>query len=240
MEVGLQPGDIEILGELDDESSFPVIFGVMHSGLSQDLDTVCRQVLSQMKGNFKPLLLDRIEVGAIREKREALVVALESTYLSDTDKGEIAEIAMNKALFTSSLQKQDLTDLREMRVRANRALGARQWSKATPLILEYFNRSLPEYDKGLTDKSELIEIIRTLGNMGTHEAAQRLALYLDGLNTYTDRKKVYEENIVLETVTSLGRLGDKVAFDHLMNVKFLNYSATIKTSADEAIKNLKW
>jgi hypothetical protein len=228
------------LGELNDESSFPVVFNVLHAGLSQDIDAACRQVLSRMKGDFKPLLLARIEDGTIREKREALFVALHSAYLSDKDKGEVAEIAMKKALTTSSLRKQDLRDLREMRVRANRALGARNWSQASPLILEYFNRSVLEYDKGQAGQSELIEIIRTLGNMGTHQAAKRLSVYLDFLNTYTDRKKVYEEKIVLETVESLGRLGDKVAFDYLMNVKFLNYSVTIKTSADKAIKNLKW
>ncbi len=228
------------LGELNDESSFPVVFNVLHAGISRDLDTVCRRVLSQMKGDFKPLLLDRIEVGAITIKRDALVVALESDFLTDKEKGEVAEIAMKKALTTSSRDKNDLLALREIKVRATQALDARSWSSATPLILEYFNQALPEYDKGLTGKTELLAIIHCLGNMNTHEAAQRLSVYLDFLNAYTDRTKVYDERIVLETVTSLGRLGDKVAFDYLMNVKFLNYSATIKTSADEAIKKLKW
>jgi hypothetical protein len=228
------------LGELNNESSFPVVFNVMHAGLSQEIDAICRQVLAQMKGDFKPLLLDLIANGSIREKREALAVALESAFLTDEVKGEIAESAMKKALSVSSLEKLDLKDLREMKARANRALGDRKQASATPLILEHFERSLPEYDRGLTDKGELLEIIRTLGNLGTHEAAQRLTIYLDFLNTFTDQKKVYDERIVLETIESLGRLGDKVAFDVLMNAKFLNYSATIKTNADEAIKSLKW
>jgi hypothetical protein len=228
------------LGELGDESSFPVVFNVMHVGFSQEIEAACRQVLVDMKGNFKPLLLDLVTNGTIREKRDALAVALDSAQMSDGDKGEIAEFAMDKALTTSSANQQDLQDLRDMRMRANKALGIRKWAKASPLILRYFENTLPEYDKGLANKTELLEIIRTLGSMGTHEAAQRLALYLDFLNVYTERKKVYDEQIVLDVIDSLGRLGDKVAFEYLMNVKFLNYSATIKTNADEAIKNLKW
>jgi hypothetical protein len=227
-------------GDLGDETSFPVVFNVMHVGFSQEIDGACRQVLAGMKGDYKPLLLDIIANGTIREKREALVVTLESNYLSDGDKGELSEAAMKKGLTTSSVEAQDVKDLRDIRARANKALGIRKWSKASPLILQHFENTLLEFDKGIANKTELLESIRTLGVMGTHEAAQRLALYLDFLNMYTDKKKVYDEQIVVEVIDSLGRLGDKVAFDYLMNVKFLNYSATVKTNADEAIKNLKW
>ncbi|MBN2352415.1 MAG: hypothetical protein JXD23_07590 [Spirochaetales bacterium] len=228
------------LGELGDESSFPVVFNVMHTGFSREVDDACRQVLIGMKGDFKPLLSNLIADGTIREKRDALQVALDSTRMSDGDKAEIAVLGLDKGLTVSGATAQDAKDLRDMRMRSTKALGIRRWSKATPLILRYFEETLPEYDKGVANKTELLEIIRALGSMGTHEAAQRLALYLNFLNIYTEKRKVYDEQIVTEVVDGLGRLGDKVAFDYLMNVKFLNYSARIKTNADEAIKSLKW
>ncbi len=228
------------LGELGDQSSFPVVFNVMHVGFSREVDDACQRVLADMKGDFKPLLSSVIADGAIREKRDALQVALESTQMSDGDKAEIAMLGLDKGLTTRSITAQDGKDLRDMRLRAVKALGVRRWSKASPLILKYFDETLPEYDRGIANKTELLEIIRALGGMGTHEAAQRLSLYLNLLNMYTEKKKVYDEQIVLEVVESLGRLGDKVAFDNLMNVKFLNYSARIKTNADDAIKSLKW
>ncbi|RPJ07961.1 MAG: hypothetical protein EHM28_05585 [Spirochaetaceae bacterium] len=76
--------------------------------------------------------------------------------------------------------------------------------------------------------------------MGNNEAAVRLSQYLDQLNAYTENRKVYDEQIVTAVVQSLGKLGDKFAFDYLMRVKFLNYSAAIKAEADAAINKIKW
>jgi hypothetical protein len=231
---------VQTLGELNDESSFPVLFKTLHTDFSQEISTACRQALVNMKGNFKTLLLALIKTGAIPEKLEALIITLDSNSLSDADKGEIAEVSLDTALRLGSVDVNELHNIRDLRARSNRALSARKWSKATPLVLRYFETTLADFEKGIAGKPELIDIIRSLGNMGTHEAAQRLVAYLDWLNAYTETKKVYDEQIVLETIESLGRLGDSAAFDNLMRVKFLNYNATIKTKTDDAIKKLKW
>ena len=74
--------------------------------------------------------------------------------------------------------------------------------------------------------------------MATHEAAVRLALYLDILNSDVENGKKVEDNIVLAVIRSLGELGDNVAFDYLLYAGYLDYSDSIKKAARESLNRL--
>ncbi len=76
--------------------------------------------------------------------------------------------------------------------------------------------------------------------MSTHEAAVRLTQYLVLLNSYTEKGRGYDEQVVLTLLDNLGILADKVAFDDLMYTQYLNYSAGVKKAARAALDNLKW
>jgi RNase P/RNase MRP subunit POP5 len=129
---------------------------------------------------------------------------------------------------------------REIRKMAVLALGERQWSAATPLLIENFDATLQETDRGLADKSLLLEAIAGLGNMQSSEAAVRLTQYLVLLNSYAEKGQGYDEQIVMAVVTNLGKLGDKTAFDDLMYVQYLNYSGNIRNAARTALEKIKW
>lgn len=228
------------LGELGDESSFVVIFNTIIASFTQEISDTAQKILIKLKGNFKELIVSIINTGSIREKKEILIIALAAESLNEKEKAEIAELALDDALRSSSVQQRELKDIREIRVLSNRALSTYKRKEATKLILQYFEVALVEYEKGLISKPDLLEIFRCLGNMEGAEAAQKLTDYLALLNLYTEQKKVYDEQIVIETINSLGRLGQKLAFDVLMNVRFLPYNATIKNKADEALQSIKW
>jgi len=228
------------LGGLGDESSFVVIFNTIIANFTQEISNAAQEILVKLKGNFKELIVSIIQTGSIREKKEILIIALAAESLNEKDKAEIAELALNEALRSSSVQQKELKDIREIRILANRALSTYKRKEATKLILQYFEVALVEYEKGLLSKPDLLEIIRCLGNMERAEAAHKLTEYLGLLNLYTEQKKVYDEQIVIETINSLGRLGQKLAFDVLMNVRFLPYNTMIKSKAEEALQNLKW
>ena len=75
--------------------------------------------------------------------------------------------------------------------------------------------------------------------MKTTEAAQTLTLHLQFINAETDSGKAPDEQITLAVIDNLGKLGDKTAFDHLLFVSYLPYSATIKAAARDALKKLR-
>ena len=74
--------------------------------------------------------------------------------------------------------------------------------------------------------------------MNTHEAAVRLSLYLDLLNSDVEGGKSVEDVIVLAVIQALGDLGDRVAFDYLLYLSVLDYSDSIKKAASEIIEKL--
>ncbi len=231
---------MDTLGELGDPSSFPIVFSAMNLGYSDNITAKAKKALFKIKGNFKDMLMGVIKNQPLIEKKQALVMALNSDKLKDDEKGEIAQYALDIALNTESRNSLERKISREIRFAAVRALSERKWSKATSLVIKHFNATIQEYERGITDKSHLLEAIACLGNMGTHEAAVRLTQYLVLLNSYTEKGKGYDNQIILAVLDSLGKLGDKVAFDDLMYTQYLNYSDSIKQAAKKALEKIKW
>lgn len=230
---------VAALGSLGDPESFPVIFNAMSVSYSDAITSIAKQSLYAIEGDFKELLLKVVEKNTIDEKFKALQLALEDETLTENEKGEIAETALEVALNTTSPDATEKAQLREIRYLAARALTERKWAKATPLAIRHFDVTVMEYDRGIARKTDFLESIACLGAMATHEAAVRLNLYLDLLNTYKEQDKQVDGQLVLAVINNIGILGDRVAMDNLLFVGYLNYSQTVQNAAREAINNLK-
>jgi HEAT repeat protein len=231
---------VSALGELGDRSSFPVLFGTMSLGYTSDITRLARESLFRLRGGLAEGLLGVLRDGPMPQKKLALEMALSSDRLGEQEKGRVAEFAMDVGLHSATSDNPSRQVAREIRFLAARALGELQWSSATPLAVEHLDTVLQEYDRGVTDKLRLLEAIGCLGSMSTHEAAVRLTQYLVLLNSYTERSQEFDGRIVLAVVDSLGKLGDKVAFDDLMYVQYLSYSAEVKRAARAALDRLRW
>ncbi|MCX7040340.1 MAG: hypothetical protein NT005_14550 [Spirochaetes bacterium] len=231
---------VQALGKLADPSSFPVVFSAMNLGYSERMSAAAKESLLAIKGEFKENILVVIRARPFAEKRLALAMALDSDRLSEEQKAQVAEVGLEAGLRSSASDAAGKTALREMRFLAARSLGERKWPHAAPLLIEHLDATIAEYDRGLADKRFLLEAAAALGAMGTHEAAVRLTQYLVLVNSYTEKAKGYDEQVVLAVIASLGQLGDKVGFDDLMYTQYLNYSAAVKKAARAALEKLKW
>ena len=231
---------VQALGRLADQSSFRVLFATMGLGYTEGISRDARSALLALRGDLEQGLKGVLREGSLEEKREALTLALESERLSEEAKAEIAQFTLDVGLHTALADNPAKQSARELRAAAARALSARGWAPATPLALEHFDTVLFEYDRGLSDLNRMIEAVELLGNMGTHEAAVRLTQYLRLVNSYTEGIQEYDNRIVLAVVRSLGRLGDKTAFDDLMYAQYLSYSGEIKQAVRRALEDLKW
>ena len=231
---------LQTLAALDDASSFTPIFNTMILNYDEAISTLAYQTLISLTGDFRSSILNILKGGTTFEKKRALEVGLEHQKMENTKKAEIAEYALDIALHYSTPNIQDQKMIREIRDIATEALSGFKWGKASGLVISQFDTTLLEYDRGVAAKSSLLTAITALGNMGTHAAAERLTLYLNILNAFTENKKPYDSQIILLVINNLGKLGDKVAFDDLMYTKYLNYTNEIKDAAQKAIKNLKW
>lgn len=228
------------LGALGDPSSFPVLFSAMNLGYPDQVTAIAKDALLSIKGDFKEMLLGVIKGRPLPEKKIALQMATDSDKLTDEQKAQVSEVVLDIGLHSSSSDAAGKAKLRDIRFQAAAALGARKWSHATGLLIEHLDMSIGEFDKGLVDRNHLLDAIGDLGAMNAHDAAVRLTQFLVLINSYTEKGKVYDDQVVFAVLQNLGALGDKVAFDDLMYTQYLNYSTSVKKAARTALDKLKW
>ncbi len=226
------------LGKIGDDSSFPVLFSVSILGGSDEIDKKAIEALYSIEGDFQELILRVIEQNPLPEKLEALRIGLANEDLTDKEKGKIAQAALAKGLYSVTTKPEEREILRQIRYESIRTLTKYSWSSATTDVIKHFDQTLQEKILGIGRTSHVIEATQALGAMNTHEAAVRLSLYLDLLNSDVERGKKVEDEIVLAVIQNLGALGDKVAFDYLLYARLLDYSDSIRKAAQESLNQL--
>ena len=231
---------IQSLGKLGDPSSFPILFSAMNLGYPEKMAALARDALLAIKGDFATMLIDVIKTRPLGEKMLALQMALGSDKLNDEQKGQIAELALDLGLHSGASDAAGKTTLRDMRFAAAAGIAGRKWTHATPLMIEHLDATIAEFDRGLVDRNHLLDALGGLGVMASHEAAMRLTQYLVLINSYTEKGKAYDDQVVFTVIQNLGALADKVAFDDLMYTQYLGYSAAVKKAARAALDKLKW
>jgi len=235
---------IEALGLLGDGSSFPVLFSAYVAGYSPELATKAALALGQIKGDYQGYLLQVIARNPPLEKAAAFSAGMKNPAFDERQLGELAEGAMTAALEaseeTQTRSPVELQALREMRLGAARQFKELKWQRASSLAIKHFRIVQADYAKGAAAKSELLEAVACLGAMGSTEAAQTLALHLQLINAQTEQGAPYDEPLVLAVIAALGELGDKAAFDYLLQMGYLQYTDTVKRAAREALLRLKW
>ncbi len=226
------------LGKLGLPSSFPVLFSMGTTGYSESVTRKAREALYSIDGNFSELITRVIRQNSVDEKLEALRITLANDNLRGQEKAHIASVALDQALSMNLSSTEAKEYQRQIRYEAVRVLTDYKWSQSTESVIQHFDATLREYELGTSRLSHLIEAIECLGAMGTHEAAVRLTLYLDVLNSDVENGKSLDEQIVIAVIHNLGKLGDKVAFESLLYSQYLNYSGSVKKAAREAQRTL--
>ncbi len=231
---------IDALARLGDGSSFSVLFSAYVAGYNPGLADKAAKALASIKGDYKAYLLRVIVRNPPIEKQAAFSAGMANADFDDGARGELAESAMAAALDSPAPSPVEIQALRELRFAAAKKLMELRWQKASPLAIRHFRLVQADYSKGAASKAELLEAVALLGSMGSTDAAQALAIQLQLINVQTEQGAPYDEGLILAVCASLGELGDKTAFDYLLQVGYLQYSDTIKRAAREALVKLKW
>jgi hypothetical protein len=235
---------IDALGVLGDGSSFTVLFSAYVAGYSPVLAKKAALALGSIKGDYKGYLLRVIAKNPPLEKAAAYSAGMDNPKFDDDDRGALAEGSLSAALDaggqSASYSQLEAQALRDLRLASIRELRSLKWQRASPLAVAHFRLMQADYAKGSAAKAEFLEAIGCLGAMGSTEAAQALALYLQFINGQTEQGAPYDEEVLLASISALGELGDKAAFDYLLQIGYLQYSDAVKRAAKDALLKLRW
>jgi len=225
--------------ELGDSSSYTPLFAVICAGYPEIISFEAYGAMELIPGNIKQFLFDTISKGTPEEKFAAFKAGINSERLSVSDRGQLAELALDQALSSFSGGEEDAA-ISAMRYASVIALIPLRWTRANPLAIRHYYRVLADYQHYAVTKQRFIEAINLLGAVGNSDAALVLILQLGLINAKTERVGMYDADVTRAIVQALGNIGDKAAFDQLLYVRNLMYPESIHAAAKEAIDRLRW
>jgi hypothetical protein len=232
----LVSASITAIMELNDISSYPVLLSVLNTGYPEVISSEATGALDIINGNLYRFLSGVIEKNPPMEKYIALRTGINSERLSVSERGQLASIALEKALGCN----EETADYSALRYAAVLELTSLKWTNASALAVRNFYRVNEEYLQDAGVKNRLIEAITCLGVAGNLDAALTLALQLGFINAKTEKTGVYDAEITLAIIRALGNIGAGATYDHLIHITHLSYPEYIKTAAMEAVDHLKW
>ena len=224
---------INTLGMLGDESSFPYIFTAMILVYSDHITGTARQALYLIQGDIKVHLLKIINNGTLFNKYGVLKFTLNEKELDSDTKKDIIKNSLRVAYEVGTPTQDEHEILKKIRYLAIQELIPYKLGEITDLVIKHFKTIKVDYDKGIENNAHMIDVLDCLGSMGTHKAAVTCTEYLEYINLYTEKKRVFDEQIILVLINNLDILGDEVAIDALQYTAFLNYTDRIKKAAQE-------
>ncbi|HUZ16950.1 MAG TPA: hypothetical protein VMV68_01095, partial [Spirochaetia bacterium] len=230
---------VKLLGTIGNTDSFGVVFSAMTEGYGQAVRDDALSALHSMKGDLAQELLSVVSRNRWVDRPVALDMAMHEASLSAFEKAGIATAALTEALGPRPQEPASVDVQTQLLASAASDLGSLGWSPASSLLVESLNRAIDAYTSKRMSAAELVSFINALGSCGTHEAAVRLTLYLDLINSSVQAGRPYDAGIVAAIIANLGRLGDRVSQNDLMFVQYLGYSDKIKADAREAVSNLR-
>ncbi len=127
-----------------------------------------------------------------------------------------------------------------LQISAVKVLKRNRWTRASAVLLTYFDVSSGLYGKNYMDENSFITVITSLYDVSPFGAVSPLIEYLESLNRQVEAKQKVSEAVVLAVINTLGAIGDKSAFDSLLSVTYYNYPQTVLAAAREALSGLKW
>ena len=227
------------LGKIGDSSSFSLLFRAATSSLDNSIVAASAEALNSISDSYPENILAIIAEKRIKEAYAAFSFAMKKTGLSDTEKGRIAEAAFTVGIETAGPELNAALQSTLIRESLDQ-LALLKWSQASPLVVKYFYQMQGDYKNNKVSVDALIPVVKGMGAMATTDSAQALSIFLGLLNSETEQKKNYNEQLMLSVINALGDLGDKSAFDYLLYVGYLDYPESVKKASRDALARLQW
>jgi hypothetical protein len=238
---------IAALAAIGDDSTYPALFSAFLASFPGSLGDEITEAMGSIEGDYLHFLVELIRGNGPTEKLAAFRLGSGNSGFSPAEKGELAETALEVSLDlfpgnsgADGRSESGWAAASSLRYESVQALTGLKWTRASPLAIRHFYRVQTDLGNGAAPGERLLEAVNCLGAMGNSESAQVLALQLGYINSQTERGGDFDEGLILALIHALGEIGDKVAFDHLLYIGYINYPEQIQAAARESLNRLKW
>ena len=234
---------IKLLGLMADPNSFEILFRLMNSKVSPELNQAIESSLALVIPSAQPTLLRHIsqDYYSMAEKYGLFLIVQKNDKISSLFKAELAEKALSATIIKTEDVSKMAPEALSLQLAAVQQIDESDWTRAASIVAEYFVQAQQQFNLGLITREQFLGVVTCLEGLATSHSVSALVNYLGVLNTAAAQKvSSVDEEVLLAVIESLGALGDKAAFDNLLYVTYLPYPETITTAARTALAGLKW
>ena len=182
-------------------------------------------IFSSADTNAKVVILKKIE---------------SSQNFSKKIKGELAEKALSDCIYNTGDVSRTEKSFVELQLQSLKMLSDLDWTRAGTLVNNYFPIACTEYEYKVLSDEQFALVITDCTFTKATQIVLHFSSYLDSLNAGMEKGKIPSKEIILALINSLGRIGDKNAFDSLLYVTYLDYDKEVILAARESLSKLKW
>jgi hypothetical protein len=232
---------IKTLGAFGNPSSFFILFSCLTADITPEITSLAKNSINAITTDYKTNIISLIKNNPPPEKLLAFRLAIGNSAISEFIHAEIAENALSVAINYTGADTQDIPQsIYDLQIESMRIIERTSWTRASSLVIRYFELAQKQHKDGKITDETFIEIINCLSVLASSDAGQTLSSYLGTLNSAMEKTDSYNEAVMLAVIKSLGVLGDKSAFDHLLYVTYLDYSDAVISAARDSLARLKW
>lgn len=229
---------ITSLGVLGDQSSFAPLTQALFAQLSDHVSDRAIAALRRVEGNLVDLVSSIVRQQSIQEREDTFNYFVVEGIAEGQTHLELTAFFLRNALMTQTRDFDEHQILRRIRTTSTQILTEAGFSAADRILVQNFNETVQEWERGEILKSVLLGSIASLGAMDSDIVAERLTRYLELLNAYTEQDRPYDTQIVIAVIENLELLGNAVAYSPLFYATLLDYPQRVKEKARSAIAAL--
>lgn len=234
---------VNLLGKMEDPSSFELLFRLMNSGTSPELGQAIEDALYAVIPSSQTTLLRHIsqDTYSSLEKYRLFLLVQKNEQISPLFKAEMAEKALSTTIINVEDASQVDSSTISLQLAAVQQIAASDWTRAAATVADYYLTAQTQFSEELITQEQFLGIISCMEGLATSHSVSALIDHLGVLNLAAAQELAsVNEEVLLAVINSLGALGDKAAFDNLLYVTYLPYPEAITTAARTALAGLKW
>ncbi|MCH5294590.1 MAG: hypothetical protein J1F14_01635 [Treponema sp.] len=231
---------IKSLKTIGNRTSFNLLFVADLLGIWSDYSDALADSYGPLANSCGREILNILSTVSVEQKLVVLTNVVKNPHISEKIQGEVAENALSQAIYTAGDSPEPSESLIGLQLLSLRTIADTHWTRASDMVTEFFSIARNEFDGGSIDAVQFAGVIRDIASVASADMGQVLSQYLDALNKSAETGTMPEEVVILAVINALGGLGDKVAFDYLLYVTYLDYPEKVTQAARNALANLKW
>lgn len=228
---------LESIGNTD---TYLILFNYLNNPKFKTFYPEIEKTVSALIPDSMNETLALIQTSDLSQITQIFNLSAKNSKITNNSLCEISEKMLSRSILLLNDFSNITDDTISIQMNALKILEANKWTRASATVLSYFQLAKLQYNHGILTDDQFTVIIKSLSSIAPIDSVSILTVYLEELNSQTEKGNKASDEVVLSVIKTLGAIGDKSAFDSLLAVTYLTYSESVLTAAREALSGLRW